>query len=395
MIKKIFEDDIKQYISDRYKTMSLPNIYFALKKQVQEQTKGESFNSMVSNFTPIFLYYAIEQKCSLSDFTKILQISQNYEQGLDRFFHRADCDYNESKTSHIYDKMSYLFYKENGENIIFDEEKMPYIKEIIKNVRLQNLLDFHSSRIDSFLAHIINKDLKAGKDILETVVNSSFMWVEEYRQYPNMVQSLINIFAYDNYANDISDIYHLFKENTSVYHEIKKNIISLSLDNQKKYKINLSIYKMITDNEENYFNLVEDRLKELKEKISKEDYIELIDDSIYAFETGVQNKPVLLDLGKIKPDNNIVDNIPYLIILQELIKAGQYNYIIGNNEQLNQYLISQNQNSEKNFEDKIINIKEYMMIEKIEFDQIEKFLNYRKFNNKYTEKLTQISKHKI
>lgn len=395
MNKKISEDDIKQYINDRLPEMSLPNIYFSLKKQINAQINEQKFNSIESNFTPIFLYFAIEQNCSVSDFSKILQISQNYEEGLNRFFYNADCDYVESKNSHIYDKMSYVFYKQDDENIIFDEEKIPYIKEIIKNVRLQNLLQFHSSRIDSFLAHIINKDLKVGKEIIETVASSAFMWIEEQRQFPNMIQSLINIFANENYSKDISNIYNLFKENNHIYNEIKKNIIPLSVDKNEKYKINLSIYKMVTDNENNYFDLVENRLRQLKEKLPQKDYIELVYDSIYSFETGVQNKPVMLNLEKIKPSNKIVDNIPYIVILQKLIHAGQYAFITGKNDIIKDYIINQKLQAEKNYQEKIINFTEYMMIEKIENETIEKFLNFQHFNNKYKQKDNKNIKNKI
>lgn len=394
MNKKISEDDIEKYINDRLDN-SLPDIYFLLKKQVEQQTNGEKFNSLQSNFTPIFLYYAIEQKCSLSDFTQILQISENYEDGISRFFHRADCDYYMSKNSHIYDKMSYLFYKPDNKNIIFDEEKIPYIKEIIKNVRLQNLLDFHSSRIDSFLAHIINKDAKVGKDIIETIVGSAFMWVEEHRQYPNMIKSLINIFSNDNYSRNISHAYKLFKENTHVYNEIKKNIVSLNLDKKPKFTINLAIYRMIADNEDNYFVLVENRLQQLKEQLPQKEYIELIEDSVYCFETGVQHKPAILNLEKIKVENKIVDNIPYLIILQELITSGQYDYIHGKNDKLTQYILNQKENREKYLQDKTITLTEYMMMDKIKCEQIEKFLNYRHFSNKYLEKDTKSAKNKI
>lgn len=107
-MKLIKEDNIKEYIDTRLHNSSWSDIFFEMKKEVDtllENKTSKNFISINHNFTPIFMYYAIEAKISLLEFEKILQISPNYEDGLNRFFDRADFDYNESKDGNIYDKM--------------------------------------------------------------------------------------------------------------------------------------------------------------------------------------------------------------------------------------------------------------------------------------------------
>ena len=104
-------------------TKVIEEIFFEMKKEVDEIVNSKKLVDMVSihhNFIPIFIYYAIEAKCPLIDFSKILQISNNYEEGLNRFFGNPDCDYDEKNNSHIYNKMHYLFYKKEKEKIFFN-----------------------------------------------------------------------------------------------------------------------------------------------------------------------------------------------------------------------------------------------------------------------------------
>lgn len=394
----INEDNIQSYIEERLVQYTWSEIFFELKKEVDKITeykKENDLNSMEYNYTPIFMYYAIESKCPISEFANILQISKNYEEGVSRFFNKADCNYEEKEDSHIYDKMSYLFYEKEKENIIFDEKKILYVYEIIKNVRQQNLLDFHSSRIDYFFAHIMNKDIAIGKKILENIVENKTMWHEEHKQYPNMIRALINIFANESYSTDVSEIYNIFKSNEKAYNEIKKNIIPLTLDTNPKYKVNLAVYRMVMQNEDNYFNIVMDIIKKLKKKLTIEQYNELIEDSCYAFEMGISENPIILNVEKINDTNSIVDNIPYLIVLDSLIKTEQLQYIIGETDICEQYIKKQKSNVDNFDLTPTINDNEYWMLKKFNFNDIEKFLQYHYLKNKYQPKEIKNIKTKI
>lgn len=396
--KQIVEKDIPKYIEDRLSTHTWSEIFFEMKKEVEtiaSTKKNTDLYSMPDNYTPIFMYYAIQQKCGMEEFIKILQLSNNYEDGLNRFFGYADCDYDEKENSSIYDKMKYLFFKKDIDGkIIFDEKKIDYIYEIIKNTRNQNLLDFHSSRIDFYLGHVIKKDKETAKQLINLLGSTENMLKEEHKNYPSMPMSIIRIFADESYEKDVSEIYNLFKENKVFHNLMFKNIIQL--DHLKKYKTNLSLYKMISQNEENYFEIFIDRVRELKESLEKKEYANLIQDILFSIENGVKENPFQLNIEKINNNHDILDNIPYLIALEKIIESGAYDLIVGNNQKLNEYLeFCKNEINNYDYNSEKISFEEYYVIKKIEFNTIDKFFQYQKLDMKLQPKENKGMKNKI
>lgn len=395
---QIVEKDIPKYIEDRLSRHTWSEIFFEMKKEVETiaaNKKNTDLYSMPDNYTPIFMYYAIQQKCDIEEFIKILQLSNNYEYGLNRFFGYADCNYDEKENSSIYDKMKYLFFKKDIDGkIIFNENKIDYIYEIIKNTRNQNLLDFHSSRIDFFLSHVIKKDKKIAKQLINLLGSTENMLKEEHKNYPSMPMSIIRIFADESYEKDVSEIYNLFKENKVFHNLMFKNIIQL--DYSKKYKTNMSLYKMISQNEENYFEIFINRVRELKYNLEKKEYSNLIQDILFSIENGVKENPFQLNLEKININHDILDNIPYLVALEKIIESGSYNLIIGHNENLNKYLNFYD-NEVKKYDKGLENISfdEYYVIKKIEFNTIKKFFEYQRLDEKLKSKSNKIIKTKI
>jgi len=173
-----------------------------------------------------------------------------------------------------------------------------------------------------------------------------------------------------------------------------KNVIQL--DFSLKYKTNLSIYQMISQNEDNYFDIVMERVKELKKISNKKEYTDLIQDLLFSVENGVKENPFKLNIEKIDINNDMLDNIPYLIALEKTIKSGSYDLIIGHNENLNKY-IDCCKNEVSNYDKGLENISfdEYYVIKKIEFDTIEKFFEYQRLDLKLKPKSNKIVKSKI
>lgn len=394
---KTSEDNIKEYIEQRIEKSSLSEIFFELKKEVDDcikNKKNTDLYSMEHNYTPIFLYYSIESQCSLEEFAKILQMSANYEDGLNRFFSYADCSYDEKDGSNIYDKMSYLFYKKENNKIIFNEDKIVYIKEIIKNVRPQNLLNFHSSRIDGFLAHVIINNKTIAKELMDLISQTPSMLKEEFKNYSSMPMSIMRIFADSSYEKDVSSIYNLFKENNVFKDLMFKNIIKL--DFEGRYKTNLSFYQMISKNEENYFDIMMKKVNELKAILDNKKYIELIQDISYSIEDGVRKNPFQLSLEKINIENPIADNIPYLIALEKIIESGSYNLITGKSDKLTSCLNNYKEIiNTYDYKDNQISYDEYFLIKKIDFNTIEKFFHYQTLDSKFKNKEIKLIKNKI
>lgn len=394
---KTTENDIKKYIEERINNKSLSQIFFELKKEVDsfiKIKKNTDLYSMEHNYTPIFMYYAIKNNCRIEEFSKILQMSTNYEDGLNRFFSHADCTYDEKDNSHIYNKMSYLFYKKDNDKIFFNEDKIIYINEIIKNVRHQNLLDFHSSRIDNFLAHVIFKNPIIGKNLIDLISETPTMLMEELRNYPNMPMSIVRIFSDSSYETDVSSTYKLLKSNKIFKDLMYENIIKLNFD--KQYKTNLSLYQMIGQNETEYFEIFMNRVREIKNTIDSKQYVELIRDISYSIENGVKENPFKLNIEKISSSNEMIDNIPYLIALEKIIDSGSYNLIVGNNENLKNYLnVCQNIVNHYDYNDNQISNEEYYLMKKIQYNTIEKFFQYKELDSKFQTKEKILAKKKI
>lgn len=395
--KVISENNIKEYIESNLNQKTWSEIYFELKKEVEKtaSTKKETeLYSMIHNYTPIFMYYAIQRNCQLEEFAKILQISKNYESGLHRFFDNPDCKYEEKDNSHIYNQMNYLFYKKENNRMIFDENKINYIYEIIKNARTQNLLDFHSSRIDYFLVHVIKNNNKIGKSLINLISETPNMLLEEHTQYPNMPMSIMEIFADLSYQKDVSEYYQLSKENSIFYNLLLKNILKLNYE--KKYKTNLSIYKMVSTNEKKYFDIFMKRVNELKKELNKKEYVDLINDVLFSIEESVKENPFELDLKTINTENNIIDNIPFLIALGKIINLGLYDLILGENKELKPYLdFHRKQSANYDFNSQEMTFEENYLIKKIQYDTIEKYFQYQKLNKKLEPKKNKTLKNKI
>lgn len=389
-IKEIEEDDISEYIESRIDKNSWSEIFFEMKKEIDavaSTKKNTDIYSMSYNYTPIFMYYAIEGNCSLDEFSKILQISNNYEDGLSRFFETPDCSYDEKENSHVYDKMGYIFLEKNNEGKLnFNKKKEGYIYEMIKNARTQNLLDFHSSRIDFFLSFIIKKDKEIGKYIIDLISETPSMLIEEHMKYHNIPMSIMREFANESYDKNVSDTYHLFKGNVVFKNLMFKNLISL--DYQSKYKTDLAFYEMVSQNEDNYFEIFLDRVREFQNILSKDEYIDLVRDTLFSIKEGLKKHPFKLNIEKIDINRKIIDNIPYLVVLDDLIKIDYNEFIVGENKNLANYLtLYENEIKDKKFDSDIISVEEYFMLKGINFNRINSMLQYKNLNLKIKQEL--------
>lgn len=394
MTQSINEDNIQEYIQKRINNNSLSEIFFEMKKEVDLIIKNKKVNQFISiehNYTPIFLYYAIQKKCSLEEFAKILQISTNYEDGLNRYFGKVDCEY-EEKNQSIYNQMKYLFFSKKNEKIIIDIEKIPYIKLLIENVREQNLLDFHSSRIDFFIVRILYNNQQLGKDILETIARTPTMKLKDEKNYPDMLGSVINIIAGDSYENNVSKIYELFKNNKDCNEILTNNLIEKK---DKKYKTNLALYKMTSSNEDNHLEILIKCAKQLKNKLPIKEYYTLVEDILFSVESGMKDSPIKVSLDKIDNQLSLIENLPYLIALDTLIEQGNYQLIHSINEDVIEYITVYKKEIEQfETESERLTFDEYFSAQKVDWNKLEKFLNFQRMDNKFKTKTNNI-KNKI
>ena len=331
--QNINEENIKRYIDERVLlNMSFLNIFLDLQSDVIEKSKGDKFSSIKNNYTSMFLYEIMNRDCTTKEFKAILNESSNYE-NLFRFF-KSDDDFDNQRS--IYDKMSWFFLKKDNDKIIPDKNKIKYIECFITEVRDKNLLDFHSSRIDFFLSYLIKSDLIIGENIMNILVNTQSMLKSDFGKYNSMIYTIIDTFATSSYEKNES-IFFKSMENNKVFKKVFDDyLIHYSLNN--KYQVNSSWLHYLENNKIDFLDIFIQSLIKFKDKISEDDYVKLLDDSIYNLEKSVKKTKEIININKIDVNKNLLNNIPYIIVLSELINLKLNNQIIGENKDLINYL---------------------------------------------------------
>ena len=281
--QNINEENIKRYIDERVLlNMSFLNIFLNLQSDVIEKSKGDKFSSIKNNYTSMFLYEIMNRDCTTKEFKAILNESSNYED-LFRFF-KSDDDFDNQRS--IYDKMSWFFLKKDNDKIIPDKNKIKYIECFITEVRDKNLLDFHSSRIDFFLSYLIKSDLIIGENIMNILVNTQSMLKSDFGKYNSMIYTIIATFATSSYEKNES-IFFKSMENNKVFKKVFDDyLIHYSLNN--KYQVNSSWLHYLENNKIDFLDIFIQSLIKFKDKISEDDYVKLLDDSIYNLEKSVK-----------------------------------------------------------------------------------------------------------
>lgn len=380
------ESNIEKYINDNILKISFSNIYIKMKQEI-EKYKSD-FHSIKDNYTPIFLYYAMEKGCSLEDFSKILQESFNYEEGLSRFFNNPNLSYQEKDEGDIFDKIGYSFYKEKHNKVFFDEKKIPYIKEIIKNIREKNLLNFHSSGIDFFLSHVIFRDHQIGNELINVISETKISHIQKLDFYPSLSYSIVQCFANSSYTKDISKVYQIFKNNSHFKETIEKNILKNenTVNPSKKgnsYMINGVIFDMVMKHEKDYFDILMQRIEGIKKDLNKKEYYSLIENSIINISEAAKKKPFELNIEKINIEESIIEIMPFLSYLDCLIKNNKHEFIQGKNNRLEEYVVTLGEKMKSYKENAIgLNVEEYLMLHFINLKKMKHFLNLRNVDSK-------------
>lgn len=271
--KNINEYNIEDYINERSEK-SFSEIFLELKKDVQEKVKSEKYSSLPSNYTPIFLYHVINKNIDNEELNIVLQLSENYEYGLHRFFDSPDVNFDEKKS--LWEELNYFFYKKENDQVVIDENKIKYIKIFCNNVREKNLLDFHSSKIDFFISKYIYKHPEYISIFSNYVEKNEILQKGEHFQFSSSQSNLLKIFADSSYDLDIQEIYKEIKKDKFLSQFIQKGLIGL--DYNKKYKNNLSFVQMVSKYDENFLFMFQERVKEIKPELSEKQFTELLYD---------------------------------------------------------------------------------------------------------------------
>lgn len=374
--KNINEYNIEDYINERSeKTFS--EIFLELKKDVQEKVKNEKYSSLPSNYTPIFIYHVINKNINNEELNIVLQLSENYEYGLHRFFDSPDVNFDEKKS--LWEELNYFFYKKENDQIVIDKDKIKYIEIFCNNVREKNLLDFHSSKIDFFISKYIYKNPEYIKIFSNYVEKNELLQKSEHFQFSSSQINMLKIFADSSYDLNIQEIYKEIKEDKFLYQFIKKGLIGL--DYNRKYKNNLSFVEMVSKYDKDFLFMFQERLKEIKPELNEKQFTELLSDCNYSMDDMMKNKSVILDISKIDLKEDFRLNIPFILFLKGKIENNATENIINISENFIQYMKENFEKLNEKIKDDY-DFEDLMLMKRLELEKVFKYLEYKRLDNK-------------
>ncbi len=374
--KNINEYNIEDYINERSeKTFS--EIFLELKKDVQEKVKNEKYSSLPSNYTPIFIYHVINKNINNEELNIVLQLSENYEYGLHRFFDSPDVNFDEKKP--LWEELNYFFYKKENDQIVIDKDKIKYIEIFCNNVREKNLLDFHSSKIDFFISKYIYKNPEYIKIFSNYVEKNELLQKSEHFQFSSSQINMLKIFADSSYDLNIQEIYKEIKEDKFLYQFIKKGLIGL--DYNRKYKNNLSFVEMVSKYDKDFLFMFQERLKEIKPELNEKQFTELLSDCNYSMDDMMKNKSVILDISKIDLKEDFRLNIPFILFLKGKIENNATENIINISENFIQYMKENFEKLNEKIKDDY-DFEDLMLMKRLELEKVFKYLEYKRLDNK-------------
>lgn len=374
--KNINEYNIEDYINERSEK-SFSEIFLELKKDVQEKVKSEKYSSLPSNYTPIFLYHVINKNIDNEELNIVLQLSENYEYGLHRFFDSPDVNFDEKKS--LWEELNYFFYKTENDQVVIDENKIKYIEIFCNNVREKNLLDFHSSRIDFFISKYIYKHPEYISIFSNYVEKNELLQKGEHFQFSSSQRNILKIFADSSYDLDIQEIYKEIKKDKFLSQFIQKGLIEL--DYNKKYKSNLSFVQMVSKYDEDFLFMFQERVKEIKPELSEKQFTELLYDCNYSMDDMMKNKNVILDVSKINLEEDFRLNIPFILFLKGKVENNATENIINISENFIQYMKENFEKLNKEIKDDY-DFEDLMLMKRLELEKVFKYLEYKRLDNK-------------
>lgn len=374
--KNINEYNIEDYINERSEK-SFSEIFLELKKDVQEKVKNEKYSSLPSNYTPIFLYHVINKNIDNEELNYVLQLSENYEYGLHRFFDSPDVNFDEKKS--LWEELNYFFYKKENDQVVIDQNKIKYIEIFCNNVREKNLLDFHSSRIDFFISKYIYKHPEYISIFSNYVEKNELLQKGEHFQFSSSQSNILKIFADSSYDLDIKEIYQEIKKDKFLSQFIQKGLIGL--DYNKKYKSNLSFVQMVSKYDENFLFMFQERVKEIKPELNEKQFTELLSDCNYSMDEMMKNKNVILDVSKIDLKEDFRLNIPFILFLKGKVENNATENIINISENFIQYMKENFEKLNKEIKDDY-DFEDLMLMKRLELEKVFKYLEYKRLDNK-------------
>lgn len=392
----IEEYNIAEYIEERI-DKDFVKIFKELKEDVKAKVKTEKYSSLSSNYVPIFLYHVMNKGIDTNKLSIILNLSDNYEKGLNRFFEPSDVSFDGKRS--LWDNIHYFFYKKENNKVVMDSDKIKYVEEFCVNVRKKNLLDFHSSRIDFFITKYLYRNEEYTDRFSQMVQNNKLLLESETLKYNSLPNAIIRNIADSSYDTDVKKIYDKFKNNEFLYKLIKEALINVNYNGQ--YKNHLSTVEMVSKNDDNFFQIYHERLLNIKEELkslqmsnmTRNDYIEIIKDCKFSMIDMLKEKNLVLDINDIDLNEPIMTNVPFLFFIEGVIENQKFNHVKNINIDFINYVKENKEELLGGSEPQVMFSSSF--ITKKRLDTVLSFLEYKELNINLEEKTNKEKKIKI
>lgn len=200
------------------KNLSLIDIF----KQISKNINFKSYNSIQSNFIPLFIYYSVLQEKPLTEFKEVIEYIYSNENllknmNLHRFFKESSnmswkgYFYPEANSYiNIYDDMSFLFFNINSKkHSILHKHRFNYLKIILNSIPNNDnvLKNFYEGQPINLIYRISNE--KDYLKMFQVIYDNSNLHISKEKEFNSLPISILESISYYD-DKDKQNIYSKF-----------------------------------------------------------------------------------------------------------------------------------------------------------------------------------------
>lgn len=344
----INEENITEKILElKNKSLSWSEIF----KQIKNQTKvTEKYASIKYNYTSLFVLEMMKQKIDINDFNETIIYIYNNTTKLDGFFsrffdHNADVtltqylqEDRDNYQGSVWDNLSLYFLDKKDGKVIFNQEKLKYLKSILFNMTEERVGDLHNGKFTWYCTSFL-RNFDELIPIFEITESNTAYSKSVPRIHYAFFEGLINHvghYSYEETPEVNQHIYKVLKENIENIDEKLAQVLLRGSDfsEREKVKIDFGVLNFLTVCNVNIIPLINNKYKELFNEYRKTSYHEEYDSHeafsniIHLFDTslkiGYQDSSSPLDLNLIDIQDEIRANWLILKILEVEVQKGNY-----------------------------------------------------------------------
>lgn len=344
----INEENITAKISElKNKSLSWIEIF----KQIKNQTKvTEKYASIKDNYTSLFVLEMMIQKINLNDFNETINYIYNNTSKLDGFFsrffaHNADItltqylqENRDNYQGSVWDNLSLYFLDKKDGKVIFNQEKLKYLKSMLSNMTEERIGDLHNGKFTWYCTAFL-KNFEELLPIFQITEKNAVYSKSVPRIHYSFFEGLINHvghYSYEETPEVNKNIYKILKENIENIDEKLTQLLLKGSDfsEREKVKINFGILNFLTICNVDIIPHINNKYQELFNEYrnnsypDKYDSYEAFSNIVHLFDTslriGYQDCSSPLDLNLIDIHDEIRANWLIIKMLEIEIKKGNY-----------------------------------------------------------------------